>query len=98
LCVRTGDAKDVQNSGGHFTLGLFHAVGRRVLRQPNIPNSDGTGREDFRFHTGEVLPELVALHDDGAPSGDVARTAVPASGQTMLANNFAGELFGPGSH
>ena len=54
---------------------------------------------DFRFHTGEILPEL-KLHymTIGAPSGEpvLVLHGSTASGQTMLTNDFAGELFGTG--
>jgi homoserine O-acetyltransferase/O-succinyltransferase len=54
---------------------------------------------DFKFHTGEVLPE-VRLHyrtigkPDGIPV--VVLHGTGSSGQSMLTPAFAGELFGPG--
>ena len=55
--------------------------------------------KDFRFHTGEVLPEL-RLHYGtlGAPTGEpvLVLHGSSGSGETMLGKNFAGELFGPG--
>jgi homoserine O-acetyltransferase len=54
---------------------------------------------DFRFHTGEVLPEL-RLHYTTV--GDPGGQPVPflhgtgGSGRGMLTPAFAGELFGPG--
>src|ERR1700716_58665 len=54
---------------------------------------------DFRFHTGEVMPEL-RLHyvTVGEPSGEpvLIRPAPPGSGRSMLSPACAGELFGPG--
>jgi homoserine O-acetyltransferase/O-succinyltransferase len=54
---------------------------------------------DFRFHTGEVLPEL-RLHYTtvGAPTGEpvVILHGTTGSGTAMLSPAFAGELFGPG--
>src|SRR3989441_498118 len=54
---------------------------------------------DFRFHTGEVLPEL-RLHYTtlGAPSGEpvVVLHGTTQSGTALLSPQFAGELFGPG--
>jgi homoserine O-acetyltransferase/O-succinyltransferase len=54
---------------------------------------------DFRFHTGEVLPEL-RLHYTtvGAPTGEPALIlhGTTQSGANMLTPAFAGELFGPG--
>src|SRR5436853_7069093 len=56
--------------------------------------------KDFRFHTGEVLPEL-KLHyvTVGAPTGEPVLVLHGSSGssQSMLGKNFAGELFGPGA-
>src|SRR3954452_11247656 len=54
---------------------------------------------DFRFHTGDVMPEL-RLHYTTvvAPSGQpvLILHGTTGSGATMLTPAFAGELFGPG--
>jgi homoserine O-acetyltransferase/O-succinyltransferase len=54
---------------------------------------------DFRFHTGEVVPEL-RLHYTtiGAPSGEpvLILHGTAGSGTGLLSPAFAGELFGPG--
>jgi homoserine O-acetyltransferase len=54
---------------------------------------------DFRFHTGEVLPEL-RLHYTtvGAPTGEpvLILHGTTGSGSGMLTPAFAGELLGPG--
>ena len=54
---------------------------------------------DFKFHTGEVMPEL-KLHyvTVGAPTGEPVLVLHGSSGssQSMMGKNFAGELFGPG--
>ena len=54
---------------------------------------------DFRFHTGETLPEL-RLHYTtvGARSGEpvLILHGTGGSGTGMLTGDFAGELFGPG--
>jgi homoserine O-acetyltransferase len=54
---------------------------------------------DFRFHTGEIMPEL-RLHYTtvGAASGEpiVILHGTTGSGSGMLSPTFAGELFGPG--
>jgi len=54
---------------------------------------------DFRFHTGETLPEL-RLHyrTVGAPSGEpvVVLHGTTGSGASMLTPAYAGELFGAG--
>jgi homoserine O-acetyltransferase len=55
--------------------------------------------KDFRFHNGEVLPEL-KLHyvTLGERTGEPVLVLHGSSGssQSMLGKNFAGELFGPG--
>jgi len=54
---------------------------------------------DFRFHTGEVFPEL-KLHyrTIGAPTGEpvLILHGTAGSGASMLTKDFADELFGPG--
>ena len=54
---------------------------------------------DFRFHTGEVMPEL-RLHyrTVGDPSGEpvLILHGTGGSGASMLTPAFAGELFGSG--
>src|SRR5204862_2458980 len=53
---------------------------------------------DFRFHTGEIMPEL-RLHYTtvGEPSGQpvLILHGTTGSGTGMLSPAFAGELFGP---
>jgi len=54
---------------------------------------------DFRFHTGEVLPELkLAYRTIGAPSGEpvVVLHGTTGSGASMMTPAFGGELYGPG--
>lgn len=54
---------------------------------------------DFRFHTGEVLPELrIHYTTIGAPTGEpvLILHGTTQSGTSMLAPVFGGELFGPG--
>jgi homoserine O-acetyltransferase len=55
--------------------------------------------KDFRFHTGEVMPEL-RLHyrtiGDASKEPVLVLHGTTGSGASMLTPNFAGELFGPG--
>ena len=54
---------------------------------------------DFRFHTGETLPELrMHYRTIGSPSGQpvLILHGTAQSGAAMLAPSFAGALFGPG--
>lgn len=63
------------------------------------PKQDAWIARDFKFHTGEVMPELkLAYTTVGEPSGEpvlvLHGTGNSAAG--MLTPAFAGELFGPG--
>ena len=63
------------------------------------PREGDWSAKDFRFHTGEVMPELrVHYTTVGAPSGEpvVILHGTTGSGTGMLSPAFAGELFGPG--
>ena len=63
------------------------------------PKQSNWVARDFRFHTGEVLPEL-KLHYRaiGAPTGEpvLILHGTSGSGANMLTRDFADELFGPG--
>ena len=55
--------------------------------------------KDFRFHTGEVMPELkIGYTTVGEPSGEpvVILHGTAGSGAGLLTPVFAGQLFGPG--
>ncbi len=55
--------------------------------------------KDFKFHTGEVLPELKLHYTTvGAPTGQpvLVLHGTTGSAASMLTPAFAGELFGPG--
>ena len=64
-----------------------------------VPKEADWIARDFRFHTGEILPEL-RLHYTiiGNPSGDpvLILHGTNDSGAWFLTPDFAGELFGPG--
>jgi len=54
---------------------------------------------NFRFHTGETIPELKLHYTTvGEPSGQPVLVLHGSGGSaaTMLTPTFAGELFGPG--
>jgi homoserine O-acetyltransferase len=54
---------------------------------------------DFRFHTGEVMPELrITYRTVGEPSGEpvLVLHGTTGSGAGMLSPGFGGELFGEG--
>jgi homoserine O-acetyltransferase/O-succinyltransferase len=64
-----------------------------------VPSEGDWIARDFRFHTGEVMPE-VRLHyrTVGAPSGEpvLVLHGTGGSGASFLTPGFAGELFGSG--
>ena len=78
---------------------LIATLGSAVAQPyPSPKEGDWTAR-DFKFHTGEVLPEL-RLHYTtvGEPSGQpvVILHGTTGSGRRMVNPAFAGELFGAG--
>jgi homoserine O-acetyltransferase len=85
---------------GVFSLaaGTLTAASALAADYPAPKEADWVPR-DFRFHTGETLPE-VRLHYTtlGAPSGKpvLVLHGTAGSGATLLTKDFAGELFGPG--
>ena len=65
---------------------------------PAPKEGDWTAK-DFRFHTGEVLPDLrIHYTTIGSPSGEpvLVLHGTAGSGTGMLSPAFAGELFGAG--
>lgn len=78
-----------------FTLTALPGLAADYL----APKEGSWAVRDFRFHTGEVLPEL-RLHYTtvGAPTGEpvLILHGTTGSGAGMLTPAFAGELFGAG--
>ena len=69
--------------------------------QTNYPApKDGSWvARDFKFHTGEVMPELrMAYRTVGEPTGEpvVVLHGTSGSGLGQLTPGYAGNLFGPG--
>src|SRR5689334_546468 len=65
---------------------------------PAPQEGDWTAR-NFRFHTGETLPELrIHYRTIGSPKGEpvLLLHGTTGSGLSMLTPAFAGELYGPG--
>jgi homoserine O-acetyltransferase len=83
----------------HVMLGVVIMLGAQRAQAADPPRPGDFVVKDFRFHTGEVLPEL-RLHyvTVGAPTGEpvLVLHGSSGSGETMLGKGFAGELFGPG--
>jgi homoserine O-acetyltransferase len=85
----------------HLSLGVAMLLGVISAQAAEIPTpQEGTWLvKDFRFHTGEVLPEL-KLHymTLGAPTGEPVLVLHGSTGSSrgMLNKSYAGELFGEG--
>ena len=90
-------ARLVRFAGSAAFLVLLAAPAARA-DYPAPKEADWTAR-DFRFHTGDVFPELrIHYRTVGAPSGEpvLVLHGTAGSGASMLTGDFAGELFGPG--
>src|SRR5256885_856520 len=88
--------------GSAMRLAFFFALilaATAVAAEYPTPQEGNWVVRDFRFHTGEVLPEL-RLHYTtvGVPGGEpvVILHGTTGSGASMLTPAFAGELFGAG--
>jgi homoserine O-acetyltransferase len=81
-----------------FAVLVFAALPSFAASHPEPQEGSWVAR-DFKFHTGEVMPE-VTLHyrTIGSPSKEAVLVlhGTAGSGARMLTRNFAGELFGPG--
>jgi homoserine O-acetyltransferase len=82
-----------------FAALLFCAASPARAADYPQPKEASWSARDFRFHTGEVMPE-VRLHYTtiGAPTGEpvLILHGTTGSGTGMLNKDFGGELFGPG--
>ena len=82
-----------------FSVPIAMATGAGHAAEYPEPEQGEWVARDFRFHTGEVLPEL-RLHYTtvGAKTGEpvLILHGTAGSGSNMLSPAFAGELFGPG--
>src|SRR6185436_2464784 len=77
---------------------LFAALPASAADYPAPRESSWVAR-DFRFHTGEVMPQVVLNYRTiGAPTGEpvLVLHGTAGSGLSMLTPAFAGELFGAG--
>jgi len=81
------------------TFGLLLACAVAHAADYPAPKEADAVLRDFRFHTGEVLPELkVHYKTVGAPGGEpvLMLHGTAGSAASMLNPGFAGELFGAG--
>ena len=82
-----------------FSFVLFLLSGAALSQGFPTPQEGTWVVRDFRFHTGEMLPEL-KLHyrTVGSPKGEpvIVLHGTTGSGQGMPSPAFGGELFGPG--
>jgi homoserine O-acetyltransferase/O-succinyltransferase len=81
------------------TAALLWAAGWASAAEFPAPKVGSWVARDFRFHTGEVMPEL-RLHyrTVGEPTGEpvLVLHGTTGSGASMLSPGYGGELFGPG--
>src|SRR5436190_10676485 len=80
---------------GVFVLAAFAAT---AADYPAPKQAEWVAR-DFKFHTGEVLPELrISYTTVGEPTGQpvLVLHGTTGSAVSMLTPAFAGELFGAG--
>ncbi|MDP3700227.1 MAG: alpha/beta fold hydrolase [Hylemonella sp.] len=92
----------LQKTGWHMlALALVLLAGSSLASAADYPApKPGTWViKNFRFNTGEVMPELkVNYHTVGEPTGEpvLILHGTGGSGRGLLSPGFAGELFGPG--
>jgi homoserine O-acetyltransferase len=85
----------------HASVGamlLLMGIAARAADYPAPQQGDWIAH-DFKFHTGEVMPELHLHYTTiGAPSGQpvLMLHGTGGSAKSLLTAAFAGELFGPG--
>ncbi|MBK7661500.1 MAG: alpha/beta fold hydrolase [Betaproteobacteria bacterium] len=80
-------------------LALALATGAAGAQGVVVPKEGQWVAKDFRFHTGETMPELrIHYLTIGDPKGEpvLILHGTAGSGQNLLSPAFAGELFGPG--
>jgi len=100
LRFNAGEAMNLPHRCATLLLALVICTALPVLgaNYPEPKQGHWVAR-DFRFHTGEVLPEL-KLHyrTIGAPTGEpvLILHGTSGSGANFLTRDFADELFGPG--
>src|SRR5882672_3033994 len=82
-----------------FALILAFIAAPAVAADYPAPRQGEWIAKDFKFHTGEVMPELrLAYTTIGNPTGQPVLVVHGTAGSaaSMLTPAFAGELFGPG--
>jgi len=88
-----------------LTSALSTAQTVQTAQTPNTNNTTNAQKsgvwtaQDFKFHTGEVMPSLnIGYTTLGNPDGEVVVIlhGTTGTGQGMLSPAFGGELFGPG--
>ena len=82
-----------------LVLGLLVAVIAAHAQTFPPPKESAWVAKDFRFHTGQVMPELrINYLTVGDPKGEpvLVLHGTTGSAQSMMGPGFAGEMFGPG--
>jgi len=88
-------------AAGRLICGMLVAAWSLVASAADYPAPREASwvARDFRFHTGDVLPQvLLNYRTVGAPTGEpvLMLHGTAGSGASLLTPAFAGELFGPG--
>ena len=91
----------IASTVGRILCGLLVAVSAVAAGAAEFPppKQGSWVARDFKFHTGEVMPELKITYTTvGAPSGEpvLMLHGTTGSGAGMVTPAFAGELFGAG--
>jgi homoserine O-acetyltransferase len=85
--------------GACVSIALCTAALAGIAAEFPAPRQGSWVVRDFKFHTGEVLPELkLAYRTVGNPDGEpvLVLHGTTGSSSSMLTQNFGGELFGAG--
>ncbi len=81
-----------------FAFAIWAALPAFAANYPEPKEGSWVAR-DFKFHNGEVMPEVILHYRTiGSPSNEAVLVlhGTAGSGANMLTRNFAEELFGPG--
>ena len=94
-----GSSQDIMHRAALAAIALFTVAFSAAAADYPPPREAWWTARDFRFHTGEVMPELkIHYQTVGDPKGEpvLVLHGTAGSSASMLTPGFAGELFGAG--
>ncbi|HWH42673.1 MAG TPA: alpha/beta fold hydrolase [Usitatibacter sp.] len=94
-----GSSQGIMHRAALAAIALFTVAFTAAAADYPPPREAWWTARDFRFHTGEVMPELkIHYQTVGDPKGEpvLVLHGTAGSSASMLTPGFAGELFGPG--